>query len=343
MKQMRNLQEGPFDSKSEMNPIVRKAFAKVNRFMKGIEPQAKDEGVPDAAYEVLIKLSDEEKKAFLKVIKSLTLLTSGNVELVRSAGKGWEPHKSGRWKSVFSNVSGAVATLLGFDINEKVTAEDYRQASVNLDQIANRSNIEFVGRDEYPFASTKPEDVAAGKRGAKRDKTRHDATEISFLFRGLHELPKSVVRYMLTTGNIELGRACSSSTDLKIAMAYARPKGDGFSALFIMKNPKKIGLDAREFSKFENESEIIVRGTLEVDKVYLKSYSTMGGSSDADSVLEADGQESIFDSAEKNKMIELINMGDRVNDQHLDELGHFSARNFKKGHGLFFVFKGTIK
>ena len=72
---MRNLQEGPFDSESEMNPIVRKAFAKVNRFMKGIEPQAKDEGVPDAAYEVLIKLSDEEKKALI-LIRKLQLKTT---------------------------------------------------------------------------------------------------------------------------------------------------------------------------------------------------------------------------------------------------------------------------
>ena len=343
MKQMRSLQEGPFDSESEMNPIVRKAFAKVNRFMQGIEPRAKDEGVPDAVYEVLTKLNDEEKKAFLKVIKSLTLLTSGNVELIRSYGKGWEPHKSGRWKSVFSNVSGSVATLLGFDINLKVTAEDYKQASMHLDQIANRSNIEFVGRNEHPYASTKPEDIESGKRGSKRDKARHDAAEISFLFRGLHKLPASVMSYMLTTGNIELGRACSSSTDLKVAMDYAYPKGVGFSALFIMKNPKKIGLDARQFSKFENESEVIVRGTLEVDKIYLKSYSSKAGSTDADSVLEADGQESIFDSAEKNKMIKLVNIGGRVNDYHLDELGQFAARKLIKGQDLFFVFKGTIK
>jgi len=340
---MKKLQEGPFDSESEMNPKVRKAFAMVNRFMQGIEPRAKDEGVPDAVYEVLTKLSDEEKKGFLKILKSLTLLTSGNVELVRNYGKGWEPHKSGRWKSVFSNVSGSVATLLGFDINLKVTAEDYKQASMHLDQIANRSNIEFVGRSEHPYASTKPGDIESGKRGDKRDLARYEAAEISFLFRGLHELPASVMSYMLTTGNIELGRACSSSTDLKIAMDYARPKDGNFSALFIMKNPKKIGLDTRQFSKFENESEVIIRGTLEVDKIYLKSYSSKGGSTDTDSVLEADGQESIFDSAEKNKMIKLVKMGGRVNDYHIDELGQFAARKLIKGQNLFFVFKGTIK
>ena len=337
---MRILQEGPFDSESEMNPIVRKAFAKVNRFMKGIEPQAKDEGVPDAAYEVLTKLNDEEKKAFLKVVKSLTLLTSGNVELVRNRGRGWEPHKSGRWKSVFSNVSASVATLLGFDINQKVTAEDYKQASSHLDQIANRSNIEFVGRNEHPYASTKPEDVESGKRGSKRDLARYEGEEISTLYRGLNSLSPSVIKYMLTTKNIELGRACSSSVDLDVAMAFAGK--DAISALFVMKNPNKIGLDAREFSKFENESEIIVKGSFEVETIYLKSFKRYD-SPFANSIIKADGQESIFDSANKQKMIEMMKLGDRVNDNHLDKLGHFAARNFEKGQSLFFVFVGKIK
>jgi hypothetical protein len=337
---MRSLQEGPFDSESEMNPIVRKAFAKVNRFMQGIEPQAKDEGVPDAVYEVLTKLNDKEKKAFLKVIKSLTLLTSGNVELVRDYGKGWKPHKSGRWKSVFSNVSGSVATLLGFDINLKVTAEDYKQASMHLDQIANRSNIEFVGRSEYPYASTKPEDIESGKRGDKRDLARYEGEEISTLYRGLNSLPPSVVKYMLTTKNIQLGRACSSSVNPDIAMAFAGK--DAISALFVMKNPNKLGLDAREFSKFELESEIIIKGSLEVETIYLKSFKRYD-SPFANSIIKADGQESIFDSANKQKMIEMMELGTRVNDYHLDELGQFAARNFEKGRSLFFVFVGTIK
>lgn len=337
---MRSLQEGPFDSKSEMNPNVRKAFAKVNRFMKGIAPQAKDEGVPDAAYEVLVRLSDEEKKAFLKVVKSLTLLTSGNVELVRNRGRGWQPHKSGRWKSVFSNVSASVATLLGFDINQKVTAEDYKQASSHLDQIAGRSNIEFVGRNEHPFASTKPEDVESGKRGSKRDLARYEGEEISTLYRGLNSLSPSVIEYMLTTKNIELGRACSSSVDPDVAMAFAGK--DAISVLFVMKNPNKIGLDAREFSKFELESEIIIKGSLEVETIYLKSFKRYD-SPFVNSIIKADGQESIFDSANKQKMIEMMKLGTRVNDYHLDKLGHFAARNFEKGQSLFFVFVGTIK
>lgn len=259
-----------------------------------------------------------KRRKLLKVIKSLTLLTSGNVELVRNRGRGWKPHKSGRWKSVFSNVSGSVATLLGFDINKKVTAEDYKQASAHLDQIAGRSNIEFVGRDEYPFASTKPEDVASAKRGAKRDLARYEGEEISTLYRGLNSLSPSVIKYMLTTKNIELGRACSSSVNPDIAMAFAGK--DAISALFVMKNPNKIGLDAREFSKFELESEIIVKGSFEVETIYLKSFKRYD-SPFANSIIKADGQESIFDSANKQKMIEMMKLGTRVNDYHLDKLG----------------------
>ena len=342
---MKILIEGPFDSESQMNPTVRKAFAQVNRFMQGIDRRAKDEGVPDAAYEVLTKLSDQEKKAFLKILKSLTLLTSGSVELVRSGGHGWNPRKTLAWKHPFSNVSAAVATLLGFDINAAVTQEDYHQASLHLDQISERSNIEFVGRDEHPFASTDPDRVAAGKKGAIRDRARYNDQEISTLYRGFHSLPKNVIKYMVTVGDISLGRAASSSTDLSIAMDYSRRKKGGFSAIFVMDNPSKIGLDAREFSKFENESEVIIKGDFKVEKVYLKSYGKFdysGKNLFADTVLAADGQESIFDSPAKQQMIDLINLGDSVNDYHLDALGHFTARQFLKGDPLFFVFKGTI-
>ena len=38
-----------------------------------------------------------------------------------------------------------------------------------------------------------------------------------------------------------------------------------------------------------------------------------------------------------------MKLGDRVNDNHLDKLGHFAARNFEKGQSLFFVFVGKIK
>ena len=145
---------------------------------------------------------------------------------------------------------------------------------------------------------------------------------------------------MLTIKNIELGRACSASVDLDVAIAFAGK--DAISALFVMKNPNKIGLDAREFSKFEIESEIIIKGSLEVDTIYLKSFKRYD-SPFVNSIIKADGQESIFDSAEKQKMIEMMELGDRVNDNHLDKLGHFAARNFQKGQNLFFVFVGTIK
>jgi hypothetical protein len=112
--------------------------------------------------------------------------------------------------------------------------------------------------------------------------------------------------------------------------------------LFVMKNPNKLGLDAREFSKFELESEIIIKGSLEVETIYLKSFKRYD-SPFANSIIKADGQESIFDSANKQKMIEMMELGTRVNDYHLDELGQFAARNFEKGRSLFFVFVGTIK
>ena len=50
---MKILIEGPFDSESQINPTVRKAFAKVNKFLTGMDEKVKAEGVPDIALSLI--------------------------------------------------------------------------------------------------------------------------------------------------------------------------------------------------------------------------------------------------------------------------------------------------
>ena len=325
-----------------MNPKVRKAFAKVNKFIAGMEGEEKSEGVPDVAFMILEKLTPIEKQGFIKIIKSLTLLTSGNVEMVRNRGRTWDKKRASRWKRVASPISRNVLDMLGFDINSIVTAEDYRLASIHLNQIADKSNIEFVSRFDHPMSPETGIDPGTKQRSTKRDKMRYDEKNISILYRGLNNLPESVIRYMITAKEITLGNACSSSTDMEVAQSFAAKKRDGFCVLFVIDNPKKIGLDARQFSDFTIEKEIIIKGDLVVKNVFCKTISRKSDPF-ADVALVADGQQSIFENQPKKTMIDLVQIGHTVTDEHLDLIGQFAGRNLKKGDNLYFIFKGTLK
>ena len=107
---MKELQED--FSKTTLDPKVRKAFAKVNKFLTDIEYNVKSKKVPDTISKILGELSPVEKQGFIKIIKSLTLLTSGNVEMVRNRGKTWDRKKAQRWERVASPVSLNVLNLL---------------------------------------------------------------------------------------------------------------------------------------------------------------------------------------------------------------------------------------
>lgn len=339
---MKILIEGPFDSESQLNPTVRKAFAKVNKFLTGMDEKVKAEGVPDIAFMILEKLNPVEKEGFIKIIKSLTLLTSGNVEMVRNRGKTWDRKKAQRWKRVLSPVSKNILYMLDFDINSIVSAEDYRQASIHLSQIADKSNIEFVSRFDHPMADGIPVDADTKQRSTQRDKARYDGENISVLYRGLNDLPENVIKYMITAKEISLGNACSSSTDVDVAQAFAGKRRDGFSALFVMSNPKKIGVDARQFSKFSIEKEIIIKGNFVIESVFCKTMHRTEPPFQ-NTVLQADGQQSIFENQPKKTMIDLAQIGHKVTDEHLDLIGQFKGRKLQKGNNLYFIFKGTLK
>ena len=79
-----------------------------------------------------------------------------------------------------------------------------------------------------------------------------------------------------------------------------------------------------------------------VERVYCKSLQTIEAPF-LNTVLSADGQQSIFENEGKKKMIELIQLGHEITDEHLDEIGQFAGRNLRKGRNLYFIFKGTLQ
>ena len=130
---------------SSMDPEVRKTFSQVNRFLQGNVLNRNYGTLKPNLAKSLSDLDDNDKERFVKIIKSLTLLTSGNVAMVRDFGKSWSKEEASNWDSILSQNSDAVLKHLGFDTSQEVTARDYYEAGWHLEKISGESNIEFVG------------------------------------------------------------------------------------------------------------------------------------------------------------------------------------------------------
>ena len=121
---------------SSMDPEVRKTFSQVNRFLQGNVLNRNYGTLKPNLAKSLSDLDDNDKERFVKIIKSLTLLTSGNVAMVRDFGKSWSKEEASNWDSILSQNSDAVLKHLGFDTSQEVTARDYYEAGWHLEKIS---------------------------------------------------------------------------------------------------------------------------------------------------------------------------------------------------------------
>jgi hypothetical protein len=254
---MKKINEGPFDSKSSMNPNVKKAFGVVNKLLKIVwSDQGDNTADTTEAFQIIKSLSDKDKKAILDIVKSIVLLTSANVETVRSYGETFEPKMAKPWATVASTNANHLMDLLQFDKKQKITKEDYKRAGHHLEQLGKETHIQKLDDKEYP----------------DRDPGQKNYDDISILYRGFKNISGEALAYWLSTTTISLPRACSSSTMLPTSRNFARQTKDSAGScgvVFIMKNPKKIGLDARKFSRYSNEFEIIVKGNFKPEALYV--------------------------------------------------------------------------
>ena len=346
---MKTLLEIAFMSErtSSMDPEVRKTFSQVNKFLDNVSAQG---GLSPGIAKILSDMDSDDKERLINVIKSLTLLTSGNVAMVRNFGKTWSEDQASSWDYILSDNSKYVLRQLGFNTDEEVSRRDYARAGQHLQKLSGESNIEFAGSrfddpdyaEKYddPFGAA---DIPAEKRAqaVARDKAAFEG-DISTLYRGFHSISKDLMEgflYNAVSSWINIGRAASSSVDIDTALNFANRAA--YSVLFVMDNPNKIGLDARKMSKYSHEYEIIISGGFVVRRIYmsraggrLKPLSVDGvkllhsnlSTTTQSGDKKSDG--SYFNSVPMQKMKEYLNGSYR------DELG--GAQN------VIFVFEGEL-
>lgn len=254
-------------------------------------------------------LTDGEKKVLVDVIKSITLLTSGNVKSVRTAGRSFDPKKSEPWHEITSDISSELLTYLKFDVRRTITRRDYQVAKKMLSSLSKQRNLDADPLKKY---------------------TR--------IYRGMAKLNKNTIVYLLNTDRIFVSQESSFSTDLKEAWKFAT--GGQYNTFFVVDNPDMKGLDARGLSNFSHEDEVIFSGVIKINKVAINNNRSNkkdpADISQSDFVL--DPSESSFGKGLKSM---ILNALPNQEDTYTMSMG-VDLPNGKRLHRPLFIIHGTV-
>lgn len=257
--------------------IVARILNQVYRFEPNVGPNQVKYVQKQMATKTLAKLlkTDEEEKAFINTILTMTLLTSGAVDFVRNP-EIWSPEKSinkdgtkRRWSHILSNGSDVALSALGFPTYELITKEQYQLANKLLPMIGST----VISSSEVMEAFTKA-DVGSINKDFKAamtgDKDHLGAEKV--LYRGLHSMPASVIKFLANPGvSWDMSRGVSTSYDYGSAEGFMNKGGNGI--IFHMKNETGRGFTADALSKYKPEREVILSGTIVVEDFMLTVYA----------------------------------------------------------------------
>lgn len=254
-------------------------------------------------------LTPDEKKVLVDVIKSITLLTSGNVKSVRTAGRSFNPQAAEPWKKITSDISYELLTYLKFDVGKVVTKRDYQIAKKMLSSLSRQKNLDADPAKKY---------------------TR--------LYRGMAKLSKNAITHLLQTDRIFVSDESSFSTSLIEAWKFAT--GGQYTTIFVVDNPEMKGLDARGLSNFSHEEEVIFSGIIKINKVVVNNNRSNNKDpkdpSQADFILYP--SESVFEGGQKSMILDAL----RVDE---DPDWYWAGAKLPNGRRLvrpMFIFHGTV-
>tara|TARA_R100000697_G_scaffold123570_2_gene156914 strand:- start:117 stop:1241 length:1125 start_codon:yes stop_codon:yes gene_type:complete len=233
---------------------------------------------------VLKSLSKKEKEYLFDILKAMTLLTSGNVETVRSPGKYHRPSAKD-FKTIFSFNTMKILDILGINYSSSSpTRQDYELAKKLLPIIGSDylTDADFFQNDSV--ANLARDALRAGDERLLGYKTT---------WRGLSGMDNKTVAAALRIGSSwDIQRGVSTSTDVGVSVDYAgmfaieeassditafvvqpitnvgvgaeKDKGPS-SMLFKFLNPKGTGMIARRLSAYGSESETILSGKATIE------------------------------------------------------------------------------
>ena len=220
-------------------------------------------------------LTNKDLDAMSTILKSMILMTSGSVATVRDPDS-FDPLKTSSWNNITRARLANLFALLGLDIMEQISKQDYKTANSLLKKMGS-SNIEMsdieakVGPNG--FSTMKPENLQIS----------------TTLWRGLKKLSFDAIILMIDAkNNWDIGRAVSTSEVMDVAYEFATdvPSGETNNRVVLqIKNPKRKGFRAGRLSKFQ-EDEVILSGQLRIIDWSLSAEVLWTGKNIKDNTLQ---------------------------------------------------------
>ena len=209
------------------------------------------------------------------ILKSMILMTSGSVATVRNPDS-FDPLKTSPWEDIARSSLGNLFTLLGLDIAEQISKQDYKTANTLLKKMGS-SSIEMSDIEAKigpnGFNTMKPEKVQISET----------------LWRGLKKLSFDAIILMLDKkDDWDIGRAVSTSEVMDVAYEFASdvPSGETNNKVVLkINNPKRKGFRAGRLSKFQ-EDEVILSGQLRIVDWSLSAEVLWTGKNIKDNTLQ---------------------------------------------------------
>jgi hypothetical protein len=220
-------------------------------------------------------LTNKDLDAMSTILKSMILMTSGSVATVRDPDS-FDPLKTSSWNNITRARLANLFALLGLDIMEQISKQDYKTANSLLKKMGS-SSIEMsdieakVGPNG--FSTMKPENLQIS----------------TTLWRGLKKLSFDAIILMIDAkNNWDIGRAVSTSEVMDVAYEFATdvPSGETNNRVVLqIKNPKRKGFRAGRLSKFQ-EDEVILSGQLRIIDWSLSAEVLWTGKNIKDNTLQ---------------------------------------------------------
>jgi len=211
-------------------------------------------------------LSDEDKKALDAALKTMILMTSGNVKTIRDSSL-YDP-SAGSWKSISSPSAMEVLNQIpdGFGGrgpgDTSPTKEDYETAKRLLPILGSS----FMDADEVKA-------LTGGGTYEEEYFYKLDSIKgFETLYRGISDLKIDTIKYAMENSKWDMLRGVSTSFNPRESEHFAGTaqyshgtiKNRGPSMYFVINNPKRKGFISDAISEY-NEQEVILSGIVDID------------------------------------------------------------------------------
>lgn len=233
---------------------IQRSLLAIIRVINQLRKQDDFDGSKNFAKMVIQDLTDDEKQNLIDMLKAMTLLTSGKVELVRDPSKWASVGQP--WSDIFSGATRNLIQTINpqFPLDQPPQQSDYELAKKLLPHMGQS----FVSAEDFDETGVPVDDD-------------DELLGYQTLYRGLKNLTPRTIKWVLTSPsdwNIERGVSTSISKHQSEIFSgftdFNHGSIEGPAIMLTISNPNRKGFVADQMSKYQHEQEVILSGVCNI-------------------------------------------------------------------------------